>query len=98
MKSRYAFNSQSRSAMLQEIKRQVKAQEEELVRSVDAMVLWTLHTELGFGKKRLERFYKKIIQNYNEMCEFYLMNDAYPAKYKLREMGVDLDKLRKESV
>lgn len=97
MKARFGLTSQSRSAMLKEIKRQVREQDESFVRSVDAVYLWALHIELRFGKKRLERFYKTAIRIYKEMCKFYEMDDTFPIEYKLREMGIDLDKLRKEN-
>lgn len=96
MKSRYAFNSQSRDAMKKEINRQILIQQDKLMNGIDAMVLWTLHNELGFGKKRLERFYKAVCSNYLEMCAFFETDDTYPAEQKLREIGVDLDRLRKE--
>lgn len=97
MKSRYGFTSQSKKAMVQEINRQILDQKEKFFESVDAMILWTLHNELGFGKKRIERFYKAVIRNYKDMCKYYEVDDTYPAEYKLREIGVDLSQLRKES-
>ena len=96
MKARYALNSQSKDAMKKEINRQILIQQDKFLNCIDAMVLWTLRVELGFGKERLERFYKAVCLNYREMCSFFAMNDTYPAEYKLREIGVDLDKLRKE--
>lgn len=96
MKARYGFASQSKKAMIREINRQILEQEDKFIQGLDAMILWTLREELGFGKKRLERFYKAVIRSYKEMCKFYEMDDTYPAEYKLREIGVDLDKLRKD--
>jgi hypothetical protein len=97
MKAPYGFTSQSKKAMIREINRQIVSQEDKFIQKIDAMILWTLRVELGFGKKRLERFYKAVIRNYKELCKFYEMEDTYPAEYKLREIGVDLDKLRKEN-
>lgn len=96
MKARYGLNSQSRKAMKSEINRQIVEQKDKFIEDVDTMVLWTLRTELGFGKKRIERFYRAIIRNYKEMCKHYQMEDTYPAEFKLREIGVDLNKLREE--
>ena len=56
MKARYGLNSQSRKAMKSEINRQIVEQKDKFIEDVDTMVLWTLRTELGFGKKRIERF------------------------------------------
>lgn len=97
MKSRYGFTSQGKKAMVREINRQILEQQNKFIEDIDAMILWTLHIELGFGKKRLKRFYNAVIRNYREMCKFYEMDDTYPAEYKLREIGVDLDELRKEN-
>lgn len=97
MRARYGFTSQSKKAMIQEINRQIVEQQDKFIQEIDAMILYTLYVELGFGKKRLERFYKAVIRNYKELCKFYEMDDTYPAEYKLREIGVDLDKLRKDN-
>ena len=97
MKSRYGFTSQSKKAMNREINRQILEQEDKLIQGIDAVILWTLHSELGFGKERLERFYKAVIRNYKELCKYYEMDDTYPAEYNLRKIGVDLDRLRKEN-
>ena len=97
MKSRYGFTSQGKKAMVKEINRQILEQQEKFLQDIDVMVLWTLRKELGFGKKRLERFYKAVLRNYKELCKVYEMDDVYPAEYKLREIGVDIDKLRNEN-
>ena len=47
------------------------------------MVLWTLHVYLGFGKKRLERFYRDMLKEHIHMREVYEMDDTYPERYKL---------------
>jgi hypothetical protein len=96
MKARYGFTSQGKKAMISEIKRQIKEQEDEYIRGIDAVFLWWAYTELGYRKKRLIRSYKSFIRTYKEMCEYYQMDDTYPAEYKLREIGVDLDSLRKD--
>lgn len=58
---------------------------------VDAMVMFTLHKELGWGKKRLRKFYLSMFRNHLAMRNHYLMQDTYPERYKLKEQGVDLD-------
>ena len=96
MKARYGFNSQSRSAMKQEIRRQIVEQKEIFMDGIDAVILWFLHAELGHGKTRLERDYKRICEVYREMCRFYETDETFPAELKLKEMGIDVEKLRKE--
>ena len=85
-----------RMAMVHEINRQCLEADERLTLDIDAMVLWTLHTHLGFGKKRLHDFYVAMAAEHRRMREYYQMDDLYPERYKLKEMGVDLEKLRKE--
>ena len=96
MKTRNYFAPQGRAAMIREINQQILEQKEKFISDLDAVILLGLHKEFGFGKTRLERAYKSIIRNYKEMCSFYETDDIYPAKQILREIGVDLDKLRKE--
>ena len=63
---------------------------------VDAVVLWTLHQHLGFGVKRLHRFYLALAAEHRRMHEFYQMDDTYPERYKLKELGADLEEWQKE--
>lgn len=60
-------------------------------------VLWTLHVYLGFGKKRLERFYRDMLKEHIHMREVYEMDDTYPERYKLKELcNVDVEALNNE--
>ena len=47
-----------RKAMELEINRQLAESDRQHANDFDAMVLYVLHTHLGFGKKRLRRFYE----------------------------------------
>lgn len=97
MNARIRLTAKEEKIMLKEIKREIVAQRKEFFHDIDTMILWTLHVELGFGKKRLERFYHAVIRNYREMCKTFEMDNPYPAECKLKEIGVDMDELRKES-
>jgi hypothetical protein len=96
MKARYGMSSQSNAAMKKEIRRQIIEQEKAYMRGLDTMILWALHVEFGFGKGRLERAYKAIGREYEEMRRFFESDDTFPAEYKLKEIGVDMEKLRDE--
>ncbi len=67
------------------------------VTNVDAAVLYTMRRTLGFGKKRLERFYKEFTVEIEALKNHYEMPEDVPflCKEKLKEIGVDLDELRK---
>ena len=52
---------------------------------------------LGFGKKRLERFYRDMLKEHIHMREVYEMDDTYPERYKLKELcNVDVEALNNE--
>ena len=72
-----------RQAMDMEIKRQCAEYDKRNATEIDAMVLWILHEEFGFGPERLRR---------------YEMNDeAWLCTRKLKEYGVDVEEWSKES-
>ena len=96
MKARWGCNSNQSTAMKKEIRRQIFEQENIYLKGVDSMILWMLHVEFGFGKKRLEQAYKAFAREYDEMRILYETNDTYPAEYKLKQLGVDMNELRKQ--
>ena len=96
MKARYGFSSQSNAAMKKEIRRQIAEQEKIYIQGIDVMFLWALHTEFGFGRERLIRAYKAIGREYEEMRRFFETDEVFPAEYKLREIGVDIEKFRND--
>lgn len=96
MKARHRFSDSGNAAAKKEINRQIVEQKEKFMKGVDAQILWTAHTLLGFGKKRLERLYRAIIRDYIEACEFFETTDTFPAELKLEKLGVNLEELRKE--
>ena len=77
--------------------------------AVDAMILWAMHEEFGFGEKRLKRFYDNFIPRYKALMEFYGIHPgdkSFGAEEtdtewlhvrKLKEIGVDLESWHKES-
>lgn len=85
------------AAAIHEINRQILEHDEAYSLDIDAMVLWTLHVYLGFGKKRLERFYRNMIKEHVHMRELYKMDDTYPERSKLKELcKVDVRVLNNE--
>lgn len=86
-------------AMRDEINRQIIEADRKFALDFDAMVLYTLHLHLGFGKKRLYRFYKAFIQQHEELIKYYEMPDDYAwlCRHKLKEIGVDIEAWNKEA-
>lgn len=100
MKARIPFsmNKRQKQAMEDAINKQIAEADAKYCNEVDAVVLWTLHRELGFGPTRLRRFWEALYQNHNEMVKRYEMSGEYPwiCTYKLKEIGVDVEAWNKE--
>lgn len=80
------------------IKAQIAIYEKEHALDVDAMILYALHTHLGFGKDRLKKFFDAFINDHKALIAHYEMPDdgAYLSRVKLKEIGVDVEEWNKE--
>ena len=91
-----------RQALNIEINRQIVEADKRYTDDLDATVLYTLHTHLGFGKKRLRAFYDAFREEHRRMVQRYEMPDEHPwlCKEALKEIGVDIvqwnDEIREE--
>lgn len=95
-KAREDAKAKAVSAAKLEIRRQILEQDLEYSIEMDTMVLWTLAKNYGWGKKRLLEFYRNMVQEHVRMRKYYQMDDTYPERVKLKEMGVDIEALNKE--
>ena len=86
-----------KKAINDEVNRQISEGVEKLSQNITATVLWQLHEQLGFGKKRLLRFHKKFAPALKELQDFYQMHSQeetdFLVRHKLKEIGVDIDAL-----
>lgn len=82
-----------KKALHMEIHRQVAEFDRENQVNVEACILWALHELLGFGPKRLRRFYLGFIRYYSALLDHYEMEDgnAYLALRALKDYGVDVE-------
>ena len=84
-------------AMDAEIDRQIAVNLEAVRVNLEALILWNLREQLGFGKKRLKRFHDAFAPALREMQDFYAMHDdraqEWLCKRKLRDIGVDVEEL-----
>lgn len=80
-----------------EIRKYLLDEESRYLQGVDAVFLWGLHVIFGFGAERLKRAYKGVIRVYKQMRDYYEMEGSFPAETKLKEIGLDMDELRKET-
>ncbi|MCM1234476.1 MAG: hypothetical protein NC489_30620 [Ruminococcus flavefaciens] len=85
------------AAAIHEIDQQILERDEAFSLDVDSMVLWALHIHCGWGKKRLEDFYRVMLSEHLRMREYYQIDDTFPERYKLKEScGVDVEALNNE--
>ena len=93
------LTAKERKAMELEINRQIAEADRQHANDFDAMVLYVLHTHLGFGKKRLRRFYDAFSAEHDNLMQHSEMPDggAWLADMKLKEIGVDVAAWNKES-
>lgn len=99
MKSHYRprLNASERQAMDMEIKRQCAEYDRRNATEIDAMVLWILHQEFGFGPERLKRFHDNFFASMDALVERYELNkgEVWLCTQKLKEYGVDLEEWKR---
>ena len=94
-----AMTAAEKKAMNMEIQRQLAEYDMKHMNELDAMVLWHLHEEFGFGLKRLKRFYDTFKPQVDALLERYVMDDSdmvWLCTYKLKQYGIDIEKWNKE--
>lgn len=88
---------QQKKAMDHELQNQIAENVQKLTTNIIALMLWQLHEQEGFGKKKLLRFHKAFVPAIKELQDYYEMHTAdeteWVCKYKLKEMGIDLDNM-----
>ncbi len=87
-----------RKAMDIELRKELARYTEANARELDAIILWVLHQELGFGKKRLRQFYDQFVPAVKALVDRYEMEDSdnvWLATYKLKELGINLEQWKK---
>lgn len=87
-----ALTAAEKKAMDMEINRQIVEADRRYADDIDAMVLYTLHVHLGFGKKRLRKFYDAFSAEHDRLIQYYQM----PDDYTLKRIGVDVEAWNKE--
>lgn len=95
MKARWKGTDGQRAAMIKEIRRQIREEEDNYFTGLMACVLWSMHIHRRYGKKRLKQVYAEIYETYNEMREFFETDATFPLEYKLRQIGIDMEELKK---
>lgn len=81
-----------------EARRQIDRIMPMVVQNVEAIILWQLHEQYGFGKRRLMRFFDATVPMMEGMLSCYNFKTDEDAiwlcKHNLKEIGIDLDGLK----
>ena len=98
MKCRQPISAAQRKAINTEINRQIAENVGGLSVYIQAVVLWQLREQLGWGKKRLLRFQKRFAPALKELQEYYEMktdsDTQFLCEHKLKqEVGIDVREL-----
>lgn len=93
------LSAAEKKAMDMEINRQIVEADRRYADDIDAMVLYTPpHVHLGFGKKRLRKFYDAFSAEHDRLIQYYQMPDDYTwlCKEMLKRIGVDVEAWNRE--
>lgn len=93
------FTAKEQAAIDKEIKRQCAEYDQKNLNELDALILWLLHEEFGFGMKRLRRFYELFHSEFSELVKRYELEEddaAWLCTYKLKQYGLDIEQWNKE--
>ena len=88
------LNTAEKKAMDIEIKKQLAEWTEKHELEIEALILWQLHEQFGFGPERLKRFHDKFSENMDNLVAGYMLDEedqAWFCSYKLKEYGIDLE-------
>lgn len=98
MKAILPLTNRERKALEAEINRQTAQNVKNLSLNLQALVLWQLHEQEGWGNKKLLRFQKRFLPMIQELQRFYELENAsetdFVCRYKLKnEVGIDVEDL-----
>lgn len=94
-----SLTSAEKKAMDMEIQRQLAEYDRKHVLEIDALILWVLHEQLGWGEKRLRRFYDHFADEIDALILRYQMDEddkVWLCTHKLKEAGIDLEQWDRE--
>ena len=89
-----SFSLNEKKAIEREIQNQLAEYDKNHAKELSAMVLWVLHTEFGFGKTRLKRFYDIYATSINDLINRYDLDDSdqiWLCTKKLKDAGIDIE-------
>ena len=93
------LTTSEQKAMDMEIRRRLADYERKHEIEMDSLILWQLHKQLGFGPKRLRKFYDNFAPAMDELLKQYEAEDSecfLLCAQKLKECGIDVEKWHNE--
>ena len=94
------LTSAEKKAMNMEIERQLAEYTRKHEVELNAMILYVLHEQLGFGEQRLRKFFDRFSVEIDALVKYYEMDDEdaeWLCTRKLLDMGIDVEKWCDES-
>ncbi len=94
----YRMTNKERKAFEREVNRQTGENVKRLSVNLQALVLWSLRQQLGWGKKRLLRFQKNFLPLIEQLQSYYQAEDAgeteFICLYRLKhDVGINAEDL-----
>lgn len=93
------FSKAEERAMNQAINEQIVENDRAFEMDKESSILWLLHTEFGFGSKRLKQAWGPIHKGNRELREYYLMgpeDEGWLSRRQLKSIGCDIEEWYKE--
>lgn len=90
----YQMTAAEKKAANMEILRQLAEFNRKNADEIDALFLWVMHDQFGFGHERLKRIHENFRPALDALCDRYEMTDRgdelWLCTHKLKEIGVDI--------
>lgn len=93
------FNKAEQRALDHAINEQIVANDLAFDMDKESSILWMLHTQFGFGPKRLKKAWDLFYAETRKLREYYLMDQAdegWLARQKLKDIGCDIEEWYRE--
>ena len=93
------FNKAEEKALNHAINEQIVANDRAFDMDKESSILLMLHTQFGFGPKRLKLAWKLFYTETLKLREYYLMDqedDGWLARQKLKDIGCDIEEWYRE--
>ena len=92
------LSNKERKEIRKEIRYQTAENVKNLSLNIQAIVLWNVHVQLGYGRKRLIEFQKSFLPLIQELQKFYMVEDSEETEFVLlhklkNEVGLDVREL-----